>query len=44
MQKIDQKFFNPLLIFVNLYQHAKNEAGLSICTGDMLDLKILQSE
>ena len=33
-----QKLFNQLLIFVNLYQHKKNEAE------KMLDLKILQSE
>ena len=33
-----QKLFNQLLIFVNLYQHGKNE------TGEMFDLKILQSE
>ena len=38
-KKIDQ-----LLIFVNLYQHAKNEAVSSICSGEMIDLKILQSE
>ena len=39
-----QKLFNPLLTLVNLYQHAKNEAVSSICSGEMLDLKILQSE
>ena len=39
-----QKLFNQLVIFVNLYQHAKNEAVSSICSGEMLDLKILQSE
>ena len=33
-----KKLFNQLLIFVNLYQHVKNE------TGEMFDLKILQSE
>ena len=33
-----QKLFNQLLIFVNLYQHGKNE------TGEIFDLKILQSE
>ena len=32
------------LIFVNLYQHAKNEAVSSICSGEMLDLNILESE
>ena len=39
-----QKLFTQLVIFVNLYQHAKNEAVSSICSGEMLDLKILQSE
>ena len=31
-------------IFVNLYHHAKNEAVLSICSGKMVDLNILQTE
>ena len=35
-----QTFFHQLLIFVNLYQHANNEAVSSICSGEMLDLKI----
>ena len=39
-----QKLFSQLLIFLNLYQHAKNEAVSLICYGKMLDLKILQSE
>ena len=39
-----QKNFNQLLIFVNLYQHAKNEAVSSICFGEIVDLKILQSD
>ena len=39
-----QKLFNQLLIFVNLYQHAKDDAVSSICSEEMLDLKILQSE
>ena len=30
-----QKAFNQLLIFVNLYQHAKNQA---ICSDEMVDL------
>ena len=33
-----------LLFFVNLYQHAKNEAVSSICSGEIVDLKILQSD
>ena len=39
-----QKLFNQLLIFVNFYQHAKNEAVSSIFSREILDLKILQSE
>ena len=39
----DQKLFNQLLIFVNLYQRAKTEV-ISICSEKMLDLKILQPE
>ena len=38
------KTFQSACNFVNLYQHAKNEAVSSICSGEMLDLKILQSE
>ena len=29
---------------MNFYEHAKNEAVSSICSGEILDLKILQSE
>ena len=32
------------LTFVNLYQHAKNFAVWSICSGDMVNLKILESD
>ena len=38
------KVFKHLLIFVNLYQQEKNEAVSSICSGEMVDLKILQSD
>ena len=31
-----------LLVFVNLYQHAKNEVVSSICSGEIVDLKILR--
>ena len=31
------KFFDQLLIYVNLYQHAKNQAISLICSGDMVD-------
>ena len=36
-----QKIFDQLLIYVNLYQHANNQA---ICSGEMVDYKILQSD
>ena len=29
---------------MNLYQHAKNETVSSICSGEIVDLKILQSD
>ena len=31
------KFFDQLLIYVNLYQHVKNQAISLICSGDMVD-------
>ena len=40
----NQKLFRQLAIFVNLHQHAKNEAVSSICSGEIVDLKILQSD
>ena len=39
-----QKYFDQLLIYVNLYQHAKNQVISLICSGDMVDQKILQSD
>ena len=39
-----QKNFDYLLIYVNLYQHAKNQTILLICSGDMAHQKILQSD
>ena len=39
----NQKIFDHFLIFVNLYQHAKNEAILSMCSGVIDNLNILQS-
>ena len=39
-----EKYSAPLLIYVNLYQHAKNQVISLICSGDMADLKILQSD
>ena len=38
----NKNIFDQLLTFVNLYQHAKNEAVSSICSGEIVDLKILQ--
>ena len=37
-------FFDQLLISVNLYQHAKNQAFSSFCSWDTVDLKILRSD
>ena len=37
-----QKFSDQLLIYVNLYQHAKNQAISLIYSRDVVDLKILQ--
>ena len=41
---LNQKFFDQLLIFMNLYKHAKNYAVSSICFREMVDLKILESD
>ena len=38
------RIFDQLLIFVNLYQHAKNEAVSPICFEEIAELKILQSD
>ena len=38
-----KQIFNELLILMNLNQHAKNQVS-SICSGDAVDLKILQSD
>ena len=38
-----QKKFDQILIFMNLYQHAKNKTVSSICSGEIVNLKILQS-
>ena len=40
----DQKHLKQLLIFVNLYQHAKSESAILICSGEKIHLKILQSD
>ena len=39
-----QILFNKLLTFRNLYQHTKNKAALSLSSGEMLALNVLQSE
>ena len=39
-----QKPFDQLLVHVNLYQHAKPQAISLICSVDMVDKKILQSD
>ena len=44
MTRSKQNTFDELLIFVNLYQHAKNEAVSLICNGEIIDLKILKSD
>ena len=38
------KTFDQLLIYMNLYQHAKKQAISLVCSGDMIDQKILQSD
>ena len=37
-----QNFFDQLLTYVNLCQHAKNQANSLVCSGGMADQKILQ--
>ena len=39
-----QNTLDQLLTFVNLYQHAKKKAASLICYGEIIDLKILQSD
>ena len=39
----NQKFFGQLFVYMNLYQHAKNQAISLTCSGDMVDSKILES-
>ena len=38
-----QKIIDQNLIFLNWFQHAKNQAISLICSGDFVHLKILQS-
>ena len=40
----NQKIFKQLLKFVDLHQHAKNETVQSICSREIVNLKILQSD
>ena len=37
-------FFNQLLISMNLHQYAKDQAFSSLCSRDIISLKILQSD
>ena len=37
-----QQFFNQLLVFMNLYEYAKNQAVLSFRSGHIADLQTLQ--
>ena len=37
LAKPTQNFIDQLLIYVNFYQHAKNQATSLICSGDMVD-------
>ena len=39
-----QKCFDQILIYVILYQHAKNQAISLIYSRDMVDQKIMQSD
>ena len=39
-----KQFFDQPLVYVNLYQHAKNQAISLICFGNIVDKKILQSD
>ena len=40
---LNQKIFNQLLIFMNLYQYAKDEVVSLLCSGEVVDFKILES-
>ena len=40
----DPKIFDQVLFFVKLYQNAKNKAVSLIYSGEIVDLKILQSD
>ena len=40
----NQKIFNQILNFVNLHQHAKNEDVSLISSGEIIDLKTLESD
>ena len=44
MTKPTTIFFIQLLISMNLYQHAKNQAFSLFCSRDIVGLKILQSD
>ena len=44
MTRLATHIFDQLLIFVNMYQHAEDEAVSSICSGKIVDFKIVQSD
>ena len=44
MTRLAAHIFDQLLIFVNMYQHAEDEAVSSICSGEIVDFKIVQSD
>ena len=41
---LNQNLFEQLSAFLNFYQHEKNEAVSLICSGEINDIKILQSD
>ena len=44
LNMLNQNIFYQLLIFLNLYQHAKNVSVSSFCSQEIVNLKILQSD
>ena len=44
MTRLATHIFDQLLIFVNMYQHAEDETVSSICSGEIVDFKIVQSD
>ena len=44
MNMLTQNIFNQLLLFMNLYQHVKNQAISPFYSRDIVDLKTLQTD